>query len=97
MSPMLNSPSPAWSARSGNCVCTVAPCHIGLAGRTVDGIPTTGIDPALLSVTRAFIPSPQSMSRTPVRTKGDRIRRNTSHRIAQDAHSQIAGCSIHAN
>ena len=35
----------------------------------MDGIPTTGIDPALVSVTRAFIPSPQSISRTPVRTK----------------------------
>lgn len=97
MSPMLNSPSRAWSARSGNRVRNVAPCHIGLAGRNVDGIPTTGIDPALVSVTRAFIPSPQSISSTPVRTKGDRTTRNTSHRIAQDSHSQIAGCSIHAN
>ena len=97
MSPMLNSPSRAWSARSGNRVRNVAPCHIGLAGRNVDGIPTTGIDPALVSVTRAFIPSPQSISSTPVRTKGDRTTRNTSHRIAQDSHSQIAGWSIHAN
>ena len=68
MSPMLNSPSLAWSASSGMRVCHVALCHIGLAGTTVDGIPTTGIDPALLSVTKAFIPSPQSISRTPVRT-----------------------------
>jgi hypothetical protein len=97
MSPMLNSPSHAWSANSGNRVCNVAPCHIGLAGRTVDGIPITGIDPALMSVTRAFIPSPQSISRTPVRTKGDRTARNTSHRIAHDSQSQIAGYSIHAN
>lgn len=34
---------------------------------------------------------------TPVRTTGDRTARNTSHRIAHDAHSQIAGCSVHAN
>ena len=94
---MLNRPSPAWSASRGNCVCKVAPFHIGLAGRTVAGIPTTGIDRALLSVTRAFIARPQSMSRTPVRTHGDRTRRNTSHKTAQDAHSQIAGCSIHAS
>ena len=71
MSPMLNIPSLAWSASSGNCVCNVAPFHSGLAGRTMGGIPTTGIDPAFLSVTRAFIPSPQSISRTPVRAKGD--------------------------
>jgi hypothetical protein len=96
MSPMLNSPSCAWSANSGNRVCKVPPCHIGLAGCTEDGIPITGIDPALVFVTRAFIPSPQSISKTPVRTTGDRTARNTSHRIAQDAHSQIAGCSIHA-
>jgi hypothetical protein len=63
----------------------------------VDGIPTTGIDPELVSVTRAFMPNPQSISRTPVRTNGDRTTRNTSHKIAQDSHSQIAGCSIHAN
>jgi hypothetical protein len=49
MSPMLNSPSRAWSANNGNRGCNVAPCHIGLAGRTVDGIPITGIDPALVS------------------------------------------------
>ena len=97
MSPMLNSPSLAWSASSGNCVCNVAPCHSGLAGCTVGGIPTTGIDPAFLSVTRAFIPSPQSISRTPVRAKGDQTKRNTSHKIAQVSHSQIAGCSIQAN
>jgi hypothetical protein len=97
MSPMLNSPSRAWSASSGKRVCNVAPCHIGLAGRTEGGIPITGMDPALVSVTRAFIPSPQSISRTPVRTRGDRTARSTSHRIAQDSHSQIAGCSIHAN
>jgi hypothetical protein len=96
MSPMLNSPSRAWSANSGNRVCKVPPCHIGLAGCTEDGIPITGIDPALVFVTRAFIPSPQSISKTPVRTAGDRTARNTSHRIAQEAHSQIAGCSIHA-
>ena len=89
MSPMLNSPSRAWSASSGNRVCDVAPCHIGLAGRTVDGIPTTGIDPALMSVTRAFIPSPQSISRTPVRTKGDRtnVRRATGSRRTHTARS----------
>ena len=83
MSPMLNSPSPAWSASSGIRVCNVALCHIGLAGTTVDGIPTTGIDPALLSVTKAFIPSPQSISRTPVRTNGDRTTRNTRNSLLQ--------------
>jgi hypothetical protein len=96
MSPTLNSPSRAWSAKNGNRVCHVAPCHIGLAGCTEDSIPITGIDPALVSITRAFIPSPQSISRTPTRTTRDRTARNTSHRIAHDAHSQIAGCSIHA-
>jgi hypothetical protein len=75
----------------------VAGCHITLTGRSEDGIPTTGIDPALASVTSAFIPSPHSISRTPVRTKADRTERTTSHRIAQHSHSQIAGCCVHAN
>jgi hypothetical protein len=66
MSPTLNSASRDWSAKNGSRVFGVAACHIGLTGRTVDGIPTTGIDPALASVTRAFIPSPQSISRTPL-------------------------------
>ena len=70
MSPMLNIPSRAWSTNNGNRVCDVAPCHIGLAGRTVGGIPITGIDPALVSVASAFIPRPQSISRTPARTNG---------------------------
>jgi hypothetical protein len=68
MSPTLNNPSRAWSAKSGNRVCNVAPCHLGLAGCTEDGIPITDIDPALVSITRAFIPGPQSISRTPART-----------------------------
>jgi hypothetical protein len=55
-----------------------APCHIGPVGCTEDGIPITGIDPALVSITRVFIPSPQSISRTPVRTTGDRTARNTT-------------------
>ena len=97
MSPTLNNPSRAWSANSGNRVRNVAPCHIGLAGCTEDGIPITGIDPAFVSVTRAFIPSPQSISRTPTRTTRDRTARNTSQRIAHDTHSQIAGCSIQDN
>lgn len=97
MSPTLNNPSCAWSASSCRRVCEVAACHIVLTGRTVDGIPTTGIDPALASVTKAFIPSPHSIKRTPVRTNGERSTRNTSHRMAQDSLSQTVGCCVHAN
>jgi hypothetical protein len=96
-SPMLNSPRRAWSAKRGSRVFSVAARHIGLAGRSVEGIPTTGIVPALASVTRAFSISPQRISRTPVRTQGERTARNTSHRIAQHSHSQIAGCCVHTN
>jgi hypothetical protein len=95
-SPTLNSPSRAWSARNGSRVFCVAARHIGLAGCSVDGIPTTGIVPALASVTRASSISPHSISRTPARTQGDRTARTTSHRIAQDSHSQIVGCCVHA-
>jgi hypothetical protein len=96
-SPMLNSPRRAWSARNGNRVCDVAARHIGLAGCSLEGMPTTGIVPALASVTRAFSISPQSISRTPARTQGDRTARTTSQRIAQDSHNQIAGCCVHAS
>jgi len=96
-SPTLNRPRCAWSARNGNRVCDVAARHMELAGWTVEGMPTTGILPALASVTRAFSISPESISRTPARTQGDRTARTTSHRIAQDSHSQIVGCCVHAN
>jgi len=96
-SPTLNSPSRAWSASKGNRVFDVATRHIGLTGRSVDGIPTTGIAPAFASVTRAFRTNPQSISKTPIRTQGDRTARITSHRIAHDSHSQIAGYCVHAN
>jgi hypothetical protein len=96
-SPTLNSPRRAWSARNGNRVCDVAARHIGLAGCSLEGMPTTGIVPALAWVTRAFSISPQSISRTPALAQCDRTARSTSHRIAQDSHSQIAGCCVHAN
>jgi hypothetical protein len=96
-SPTLNSPSRAWSARNSSRVFDVAARHIGLAGCSVEGIPTTGIVPALASITRVLSVSPQSISRTPARTQGDRITRTTNHRIAQDSHSQITGCCVHAN
>ena len=96
-SPTLNSPSRAWSARNGSRVFDVAARHIGLAGCSVEDIPTTGILPTLASVTRAFSISPESISRTPIRTQGDRTVRTTSHRIAQDSQSQTAGCCVHAN
>jgi hypothetical protein len=35
--------SRAWSVNNGNRVCNVVPCHIGLAGRTVDDIPIIGV------------------------------------------------------
>jgi hypothetical protein len=96
-SPTLNSPSRAWSARNGSRVFDVAARHIGLTGCIVEGIPTTGIAPALAVVTRPFSISPQSTSRTPARTHADRTARSISHRIAQDSHSQITGCCVHAN
>ncbi len=95
-SPTLNKPSRAWSARNGSRVVEVAARHIGPAGCSAEGIPTTGIAPALASVTRAFSASPHSMSRTPARTQGDRTVRTASQRIAQDSHSQIVGCCVHA-
>ena len=90
-SPMLNSPSRAWSARNGSRVFDVAARHIGLAGSRVEGIPTTGIVPSLAAVTRPFSISPPSTSRTPARIHRDRTARIMSHRIAQDSHSQIPG------
>jgi hypothetical protein len=95
-SPTLKSPSRAWSARNGSRVFEVAARHSGLAGCSLEGIPTTGIVPAFASVTRAFSISPQSISRTPARIQGDLTARITSHRIAQDSHSQIVGCCVHA-
>src|SRR5437660_957245 len=62
-----------------------------------DDIPTTGMAPALAPVTSAFSINPLSISRTPVRTHGDRTARNTSHRMAQDSQSQISGCWVQAN
>jgi hypothetical protein len=95
-SPILNSPSLAWSARNDSRVLGVAAPHIGPEGRKVAGIPTTGITPALASVTTAFNISPKSMRRTPTRTKDERIARSTSQRIAQDSHSQTAGNCVQA-
>ena len=97
MSPTLNSPSSAWSAKIGSRVFEVAGCHIGLTGRKVDGIPTTGIAPAFVSVTTALSINPHSIKRMPQRTNGDRTARATSHKIAKDSHSQITGCCIHAS
>jgi hypothetical protein len=57
----------------------------------VDGIPITGIDPALVSVARAFIPSPQSISRTPVRTKGDSISRGGVRAIRPQFNTALNG------
>jgi hypothetical protein len=94
---MLKSPSRAWSAKYGSRVFDVAARHIGLTGCTVEGIPTTGIVPALAAVTSPFSMSPQSTSRTPARTHPDRTARITSQRIAQASHSQIAGYCAHAN
>lgn len=88
---MLNSPSRAWSARNGSRVFDVAARHIGPAGRMVEGIPTTGIVPALAAVTRPFSISPPSTSRTPARIHRDRTARTISHKIAQDSHSQTTG------
>jgi hypothetical protein len=51
----------------------------------------------LASVTRAFRISPQSISRAPARTQGDRMPRTMSHRIAHDSNSQIVGYCVHAN
>jgi hypothetical protein len=95
-SPILNSPSLAWSARNDSRVFGVAAPHIGPEGRNVAGIPTTGITPALASVTTAFNISPKSMRRTPTRTKDERIARSTSQRIAHDSHSQTAGNCVQA-
>jgi len=96
-SPTLNRPRRAWSARNGNRVWDVAARHNGLLGCSVERKPTTGIVPALASVTRAFRISPESISKAPARTQGDRTARITSHRIAQHSHSQIVGCCVHAN
>ncbi|MGC2183796.1 MAG: hypothetical protein WA637_10980, partial [Terriglobales bacterium] len=80
-----------------NRVWAVAACHIGLTGRNDEGIPTTGIVPAFASVTNAFMPSPQIISRTPARAQGDRTERITSQRIAQHSQSQTAGYCVQAN
>jgi hypothetical protein len=63
----------------------------------VEGIPITGIAPALATVTSPFSIRPQSTSRTPARTHRDRTARITSQRIAQDSHSQTAGYCVHTN
>src|SRR5215472_10466356 len=97
MSPILNRASRAWSARNGSRVLSVAARHTGLIGRCVDGIPTTGITPALAVVTKVFKVNPLSMSKAPVRAHRDRTVRRTSHRIAHDSQSQIVGYCIHAN
>ena len=96
-SPTLKRPSRAWSASKANRVCAVAACHIGLTGRRVDGIPTTGMVPALASVTSAFIARPQIIMRTPARAQGDRMERTTSQRIAQHSQSQMRGYWDQAN
>jgi len=96
-SPTLKRPSRAWSASKAKRVCAVAACHIGLTGRRVDGIPTTGMVPALASVTSAFIARPQIIMRTPARAQGDRMERTTSQRIAQHSQSQMRGYWDQAN
>ena len=53
------------------------------------GMSTTGIAPALASVTTAFSISPESINKTPTLTHDDRTARTTSQRIAQDSHSQM--------
>jgi hypothetical protein len=64
-SPTLNSPSSTWSVRKTSRVFGVAARHIGLAGCSVEGMPTTGIAPAFASVTSAFSISPHSIRTTP--------------------------------
>ena len=89
---------PRLVCQNGSRVFDVAPRHIGLTGWSVEGIPTTGIVPALAvghrgrsgSVHRALARrQPEPTATAPLRS--------TNHKIAQDSHSQMTGCCVHAN